>query len=214
MDSTRSGEKGLVLIPALITLAVTLLRLTGELLGWSPALFSREAGGGGSPVGIVWLVPIFGIYFAWRLAKAGQVSVGPLRTIGYAVLGLVIVFATAMVASSLLGQTSVLGLFLIAVVSLVAAWVVKKGWPELTSTLLSYGLAARVPVAIVMFFAILGEWGTHYDVPPPDFPVMSWFPKWVVIGLVPQLTIWVAFTVIVGAIFGGITLAIVGRRSD
>ena len=214
MDSTRDDAKGLILIPALITLAVTLLRLTGELLGWSNTLFSPEAGGNASPVGIVWLVPIFGIYFAWRLAKSGEVSVGALRTIGYAVLGLVVVIAAAALASSLLGPTSVFGLIIIAIVSLVATWLVTKGWSELASTLLTYALAARIPVAVIMFFAILGEWGTHYDVPPPDFPVMSWFPKWVVIGLVPQLTIWVAFTVIVGAIFGGIVLAVVGRRSS
>jgi hypothetical protein len=43
---------------------------------------------------------------------------------------------------------------------------------------------------------------------------MGWFAKWVVIGLVPQLTFWVAFTMILGAIFGGITLAVIGRRSS
>ena len=32
---------GRILVPALITLAVTILRLVGELQGWSPALFSR-----------------------------------------------------------------------------------------------------------------------------------------------------------------------------
>ena len=37
--SPRPGQ--LVLVPALITLAVTLLRLVGELQGWSPRLFSR-----------------------------------------------------------------------------------------------------------------------------------------------------------------------------
>src|SRR5881409_1708216 len=42
----------LVRVPALITLGVTLLRLIGELQGWSPALFSRQAGGGGALVGI------------------------------------------------------------------------------------------------------------------------------------------------------------------
>ena len=39
----------LVLVPAAITLAVTVLRVTGELLRWSPSLFNREAGGGGRP---------------------------------------------------------------------------------------------------------------------------------------------------------------------
>src|SRR3990172_9861836 len=37
----------LILVPAVITLAVTLLRLVGELQGWSEGLFNRSAGGGG-----------------------------------------------------------------------------------------------------------------------------------------------------------------------
>ena len=55
-------------MPAVITLAVTLLRLVGELQGWSPLLFNREAGGGGALVGISWLVPVFGAWFGWKLA--------------------------------------------------------------------------------------------------------------------------------------------------
>jgi hypothetical protein len=54
--------RSLILVPAIITLAVTLLRLAGELLRWSPTFFNREAGGPGAIVGIVWLVPVFGIY--------------------------------------------------------------------------------------------------------------------------------------------------------
>jgi hypothetical protein len=64
--------RSLILVPAVITLAVTLLRLVGELLRWNPTLFSREAGGAGAIVGIVWLVPVFGGYFAWKLVQAGD----------------------------------------------------------------------------------------------------------------------------------------------
>ncbi len=64
--------------------AVTLLRLTGELLGWSPKLFARTAGGGASPVGIVWLIPIFGIYFALRLAQTGEAPPTVGRALGLA----------------------------------------------------------------------------------------------------------------------------------
>jgi len=61
----------IILVPALITLVVTLLRLVGELQNWSPAFFSREAGGGGALIGIAWLVPIFGVYFALKLSRGG-----------------------------------------------------------------------------------------------------------------------------------------------
>jgi hypothetical protein len=44
--------------------------LVGELQGWSPLLFSKEAGG--SAVGISWLVVFFGAWFGWKLARAGQ----------------------------------------------------------------------------------------------------------------------------------------------
>ncbi len=48
MASSELNIRPLVLVPALITLGVTVLRLVGELNNWAPALFSREAGGGGS----------------------------------------------------------------------------------------------------------------------------------------------------------------------
>ena len=71
-DSPLARHGRLVLVPAVITLAVTLLRLVGELQNWSSTLFNREAGGGGALIGIVWLVPIFGVYFALRLAREGE----------------------------------------------------------------------------------------------------------------------------------------------
>lgn len=56
----RSSEpRDLVLWPVIITLAVTLLRFAGEMLQWSPSFFSREAGGAGAIIGIVWLIPVF-----------------------------------------------------------------------------------------------------------------------------------------------------------
>ncbi|HKC12472.1 MAG TPA: hypothetical protein VKI41_10605, partial [Vicinamibacteria bacterium] len=74
-DANRAGElplRQLILVPALITLGITLLRLTGELLEWSPAFFNRTGGGFLSIVGIVWLVPVFGVYFAVQLVRAGH----------------------------------------------------------------------------------------------------------------------------------------------
>ena len=51
MTESRAGPIGrLILVPAGITLAVTLLRLIGELQEWSSALFNRSVGGGGAIV--------------------------------------------------------------------------------------------------------------------------------------------------------------------
>ena len=100
-----------------------------------------------------------------------------------------------------------------AVVSVVGLVVAFLAWPALGRVLLAYGLAARIPVVLVMLAAILGNWGTHYDVPPPGAPEMSGLWKWAVIGLLPQLTIWLWFTSVVGGIFGIVAGAIAGRRA-
>src|SRR2546426_11779070 len=91
-DAQKPSLTSLILTPALITLAVTLLRLVGELQHWSPRFFSREAGGAGAIIGIVWLVPIFGIYFATRLNQAGHGPTSRGRAIGFALAALVVEF--------------------------------------------------------------------------------------------------------------------------
>jgi hypothetical protein len=205
--------KKLILVPALITLAITLLRLIGELQRWSPALFNREPGGGGALIGIAWLVPVFGIYFGWKLASAGELPPSAGKAIGFAFLGLALVPAAVAVAIKLVGvppqSLTVVGVF--AVTSLVGAVIAFQGWHALGSTLLAYALAARIPVVIVMLFAILGNWGTHYDVAGPGLPEMSPLMKWVMIGVLPQMTVWIWFTMVVGALVGSITAAIKGR---
>jgi hypothetical protein len=206
------STKNLILVPAVITLAVTLLRLTGELLHWSPVFFNPAAGGGGAIVGIAWLVPVFGVYFGLKLAKAGlaPAALGP--AIGYAVLGFALMPALGFAASKLgVPDQSLSALAVFAVLALIGAAVAYRGWPVLGRTLLAYGLAARVPVVIVMLVAMLGNWGTHYDVAPPNFPEMSPIAKWLLIGVVPQMTVWIWFTMVVGAIFGTITAAVVRR---
>lgn len=63
-----------------------------------------------------------------------------------------------------------------------------------------------------MLAAIFGRWGTHYDVAPPGFPEMGPLALWFTIGFLPQLTIWMAYTVVVGALFGIVAAAIAARR--
>jgi len=96
--------------------------------------------------------------------------------------------------------------------SVVALAVVVLGTPVLARVLVAYGLTARIPVLLVMLVAMLGSWGTHYDLAPPGVPEMSPIAKWFLIGVMPQLTFWMAFTVVVGALFGGIALALAALR--
>jgi hypothetical protein len=211
-QEATTGTRKLILVPAVITLAVTLLRLVGELQGWSPALFSREAGGGGALVGIAWLVPVFGAYFGWKLTRAGSGPGGLGRALGLTLLALALLPALGFLASKAGIEPQGFTTFGIFVAGSIAAFFLGlRAWPALGRTLFSYGLAARIPVALVMLAAILGNWGTHYDVSPPNFPEMSAVAKWFLIGLVPQLTIWIAYTVVVGALFG-IAAAAVARR--
>jgi hypothetical protein len=203
--------KQLVLVPAVITLAVTLLRLVGELQSWSPLFFNRAAGGGGAIVGISWLVIVFGVYFALKLVRAGQGPSGAGRAIGFGFLGMAIATAIGFSSVALTANPAV-QIWAFVVGSVVAIPVAFRGWPALAKTLFAYAFAARIPVAVVMLFAIMGDWGTHYDAPPPNFPPTSPFMEWLLTGLVPQLTIWIYVTVVGGMIVGGIAAALAGKR--
>ncbi len=210
-DTQRPTTRELVLVPALITLAITILRLVGELQGWSPRLFNRAAGGGGALVGISWLPFVFGPYFAWRLGTTGDLPARLGRAFGMALLGLGIVAATAVLAN-VAGVPPLAAVGLVSVIALLGGWVAARGWPSLGRTLLVYALAARVPVAALMLPAILGNWGTHYDAPPPGFPPMGPIARWAITGLLPQLTLWIGFTLIMGMLFGAIAAAVLRTR--
>ncbi len=106
----RPAYGKLVFVPALITLGITLLRLGAELMDLPPWLASKAPGGAGAILGISWLPPFFGIYFAYKLAE-----------------------------------------------------IPGRLWRRLLTALALYGLAARIPVIIIMGLAIYGNWGTHYD---------------------------------------------------
>jgi hypothetical protein len=195
---------------ALLSLAVTLLRLAGELRGWSPWYWSRLPGGGLSPLGIVWLVPVFGFYFGWRLHAVGeqpssyvQVAVQPL-IVALLTGGGALLLARLRVSGHMppLSWSAWLGLW--AAVALITAVLAFLAWPALGRALLSYALLARIPVAMIMALAMYRAWGTHYDALPPGFPDLPWLRRWLLIGLLPQLTIWVAVTLAAGAPFGAL----------
>jgi hypothetical protein len=211
-----TGESGriskLVLVPGLITLAVTLLRLVGEFQNWSPALFSRAGGGGLALVGIAWLPPVFGAWFAARLASShDRPSPGRLSATG--LLGLVLSFGGSMLVMITLRPPVLVRLSIFLLLALVGGWLAYRAWPTLGRVLLAYGVAARVPVVVVMLLAILGNWGTHYDAGPPELASMAAWPRWLLIGVVPQLLLWVPFTLYTGALGGGVGLWWAGRNS-
>ena len=100
------------------------------------------------------------------------------------------------------------------VVFAAAASVQYPAWPRLFKTLLAYGYAARIPVAILMYFAMRGNWGTHYDAIPPEAPAAmnELGQKYFWLGFLPQLIAWVGFTIWIGSLFGSLAVAIARRR--
>jgi hypothetical protein len=220
-DASRTAK--LILVPAVITLAVTLLRLVGELRGWSTALFNRgDRPFSPSLVGIAWLVPVFGAWFGWKLTRAGSGPRSLGRAFGLTLAALAVLPLTGFLAPKagivpehmwrpnvpLTESFTILSVFV--VVFFVGIAIAILAWPALGRTLLAYGLAARIPIALLMLVAMLGNWGTHYDARPSyQMSALGW---WVAIGLAPQLSFWMWYTIVFGALFGNVAAAI-ARRS-
>jgi hypothetical protein len=211
MEETKSVS---ITIPALITLGVTILRLAGELEHWPKPWFSAAAGGGGAIIGISWLPIIFGPYFALKLAGAGDRPSSVGKAIGFAFSGLVLFVLAGFLAQASFARHPVLTLVAFLIM-LIAAFIPGMGWRSLGNALLAYAFAARIPVVIVMFLAMRGNggqgWGTHYDAVASMFAQASFARKFVYEAIVPQMTLWIGWTVVLGAILGVIVTAIAGR---
>jgi hypothetical protein len=209
-SGARQSISQLIYVPAIVTLAITILRLVGELAHWSKTWFNLEQGGPWSIVGIVWLVPIFGVYFALRLAGAGE---GPPRVghaIGHALLGaLVFVFGFYLFQAKIQNMTGVIVMWTLAAVGAALQF---PTWKALFKVMLAYGYAARISVAIVMFMATWGGWQSHYTAPVP--PGDSRLVAWVLFGFMPQPVWWVSFTIVVGSLFGTVAVALLPRGSQ
>ncbi len=204
-EPTRVSILRLVLYPALITLAVTLLRLGGELAHLKKAFFNPEPGGPWAVVGITWLAPIFGIYFAVKLARAGAGPASLARAIGVAVLGVVIILGSNAIGGRVLNAYG----FKAFLIFFWTAWALAGllqclSWPELFKVQLAYGFAARVPVALVMFFAFWSRWGTHYDALPSGWQSGGLWTDFLWLGFFPQMLLWVGYTVVAGMFFGSV----------
>ncbi len=218
MSSTSLTERlsigRLIAVPAIISLAVTLLRLAGELNHWSPRWFSTDTGGilpyGMSwLIGITWLAIPFGIFFALKLRAAGSCPVSSGKSVLLGLAGVLIVLAGSFYRPPISFPTVLIYIWL--VMSL-AALIQYSGWPDLFKVTLAYGFAARIPVVIVMFLALRGHWGTHYDYTgmPARFQMPFW-PEFFWLAFFPQLVFWVAFTILVGTFSGSLASLFKGR---
>lgn len=211
-SGTRLSIWHLIFIPAVITLAITLLRLAGELERWNQVLFGRAAGGGMAIVGISWLPFIFGPYFAVKLARSGNPAKSVAKTIIFAFLGIVLGFGGAILSEAQkihFPGKEIVGLL----VTIAGALTIIPFWPRLFKALIGYAFAARIPVLIVMYFAMRGQWGTHYDALALGFtPNTPFWTRYLYLAFVPQMTAWIVYTVAVGAFIGGIFAALMVRK--
>jgi hypothetical protein len=200
------------------TLAITILRLVGELQHWGAPWFSTAAGGGAAIVGISWLPIFFGPYFARKLASAGEGPASAGKAIGMSAAGLV-VFVLGGIAFGIGLSKHMTALVLVGfVLELASAFVPRFGWRALGNALLAYAFAARIPVLVVMYIAMSANggrgWGTHYDVAAPEFTVTSFAQKFVDLAVLPQMSLWIGWTVIIGAVLGTLYVAIFRRNKQ
>ena len=218
-DGSRVSIPRLILVPAIISVVVTLVRLFGELQHWSPRWFNPESGGVVPQgltwvVGIVWLPIPFGVYFALRLTRDGRGPESAGRAVVLALLGLVLLACFFFGVLPRLRGLGLQGVLLsIWSAGVVAAALQFFGWRSLAKTLALYGLVSRAVVVLVMFLAMRGQWGTHYDYGrEPDVAQFSFAVKFWWLAFFPQLVFWVGFTVLLGALSGSIAYAVTRRR--
>lgn len=220
MSAKPAGTLALVLVPALITLAVTVVRLIAEVQGWSPALFSPD-GPDGNPgiVGITALIPIFGVWFGWRLRRdtggpphAGKAALRYL--LGGGVLVGLFLLAKAIGLITLPSETAPgvpTGLAWAVACVAAGAIVMFPAWPKLSATLLLYAVLARLPVIVVTYLAVAYGWGTHYEKLAPNFVLPEGTDKATFL-CTPQMTIWIVFTMLVGGLAGCLGAALARRK--
>jgi len=195
--SKKPPMRGLLLIAGTITLVVTLLRILGESKGWDENLFNREAGGR-SWFGIIWLVPVFGILFGRRLAKAGTKPpfVTSFFVPMFAAVGLF--GAAAYCAGQLQDENLREKVQYVYYAGPVVALLGLLAWPRAFMACLSYGLLARVPVMVVQYLDIHRGWQTHYGKMLPGMPTAMTAEDKLLHLTLAQLGFWLPFTILLG----------------
>ena len=206
-SSTDFSAARIVIVPALIAIAVTLTRLIGELHHWPKPLVNADVCGK-AILGVVWLVPIFSIYFAmslWRWRQPPRLSV----TIALSAGGLLLKLAGTYIMEQHGPYLVRMGLnFALTLAGLLLQFV---AWSQLAKILLVYGYLSRIPIAIVQFLAMRGAWGTHYDAIDPGFPKIGFWPTYLRVAFVPNIFFMEAYTVIAGVLIGSVACALLRR---
>lgn len=221
MTATPPRLLGLVLVPALLTLAVTVLRLVGEINGWNPAIFGRpEAGGGFAPLGISWLIFLFGLWFGIRLQRAdkGPRSHTRALVISLVAIGVVAGGMPALQALDVMwfpdekNPGEARGMQWMMALMAGGCLVSALAWGRAALVLLVYGILARIPVVVVTWIALgQPDWNTHYTKIPPFFTNVAEADRASFL-LLPQATFWPGLTVLIGTAMACLGALLVRRR--
>lgn len=220
MHQKPPSISSLVVVPAILTLVVTVVRLVGELKGWSPLLFGTPtADGANAIVGISWLIFVFGYWFGFRVQRSGAGVARPGKTLLLSLLPIAILFG-GFAACEKLGLVSmptpeapgeVKGLAWFLGVSAVAALTAMVIWFRIGVILLVYALLARLPVVVVTWFAIERGWETHHVKLPPEMTAPPADERFLWLAM-PQVTFWPVITIVFGTAMAALGALIAGRR--
>lgn len=191
--------------PVGLTLAVTSVRLLGELRGWSPRWFGTAAGGGGAIVGIGWLIPVFGWWFGRQLVALGRHPRSTRRASFELGLGVASVALAFTVVELVLGVTYS-GMLVGMLGCVIGGVLASRAWPELGRCMFAYAIGARLPIAVITGVAVANDWGTHYEKLAVGAPEMSSFGRFSILVLA-QAGFWIPITLIGGAMAGLTALA-------
>jgi hypothetical protein len=153
---------------------------------------------------------LFGIYFAVRLFHVGNAPKRFGRPMVLAISALTLKLGGTFLMESH-GLTYGPRLSVNFIVTVIGVALSAVAWPTLAKALLVYGYLSRIPVAIVQYLAMRGRWGTHYDALDPGFPPIGFWPTFLRVSFVPNIFFMEAYTVIVGALVGIATVAVLGR---
>ena len=208
-QSRSPSTSRLILVPALIAVAITVLRAFGEVHHWPTPLVNSSVCGK-AILGVVWLVPLFGIYFGLRLFRADSQPRFMARAGVLAIASLLLKLGGTVVMERP-GVAYLTRVSLNFALTALALCLQAVAWPELFKALLAYGYASRIPISLVEFLAMRGHWGTHYDALDPGFPQIGFWPTYTRVSLVPNIFFMEAYTVVVGGLFGIFTVAVMRR---
>src|SRR5690606_19028836 len=101
MDKKPPTITSLVLIPAIVTLIVTVLRVIGELNQWDAMWFGTPTESNNALLGISWLIFVFGFWFGLRMQRSGAGVANPNRTLLMAVVAVAAALASVAICTQL-----------------------------------------------------------------------------------------------------------------